>query len=120
MKPSRPLLGVATLALIFLFSLAIPTAIAGSMANGAAQRQKLVIDSIDGSSGTVVFKSMVDLTTHTYKIDATTRISVTGKKGTIDEIKPGMKVVNFTAPGEGQTLEMIMVYQAPAASPSSQ
>ena len=88
------------------------------MGNGAAQRQRLVIESIDVTTGTVEFKSMVDNTIHTYKIDATTRVSIVNKKGTIDQIKAGMKVFNYTVRGgqtpvEGQTLAFIGV--SPAA-----
>jgi hypothetical protein len=116
MKTFRLLLAVTTLA--FFFTLAVSTATAGSMGNGAAQRQKLVIESIDVTTGTVEFKSMVDQTTHTYKIDADTHISVGNKKGTMDQIKVGMKVFNYVprggqTPGEGQTLAFIGV--SPAA-----
>jgi len=116
MKSSRLLLAVTTLA--FLFTLAVSIATAGSMGNGAAQRQKLVIESIDVTTGTVEFKSGVDNTIHTYKIDATTRVSIVNNKGTIDQIKVGMKVFNYTVrggqtPGEGQTLAFIGV--SPAA-----
>jgi hypothetical protein len=115
MKLSRLLFAVTALA--FLFILAVSTATAGSMGNGAAQRQRLVIESIDATAGTVEFKSMVDNSIHTYKIDATT----------IDQIKVGQKVFNYTVKGgqtpvEGQTLSFIGVSPAvplpasPAAS----
>src|SRR5476651_88574 len=118
MKSSRLLLAVAALAFTFLFTLAVSTATAGTMGNGAAQRQRLVIESIDLTTGTVEFKSMVDNTIHTYKIDATTQVSVVNHKGTIDQIKVGMKVFNYTVKGgqkpvEGQTLAFIGV--SPAA-----
>ncbi len=108
----------AITALAFLFTFAVSPATAGSMGNGAAQRQKLVVDSVDVASGTVVLKSMVDQTVHTYKIDATTRVNLVNSKGTIDQIQPGMKVFNYTvkgghAPGDGQTLSFIGV--SPAA-----
>ena len=119
MKSSRLLFAITTLALLFTF--AVSTAIAGSMGNGAAQRQKLVIDSVDASSGTVVFKSMVDQSIHTYKIDATTKLSLTGKKATVDQIKPGEKVANYTVRGgqsaDGSTLDVLMLWQAPPAKP---
>jgi hypothetical protein len=115
MKSSRLLLAVTTLA--FLFTLAVSTATAGSMGNGAAQRQRLVIESIDATTGTVEFKSMVDNSIHTYKIDTTTRVSIVNSKGTIDQIKMGMKVFNYTVKGgqkpvEGQTLAFIGVSPA--------
>ena len=121
MKSSRLLLAVVTL--VFLFTLAVSIVIAGSMGNGAAQRQKLVIESIDVTTGAVEFKSMVDNTIHTYKIDETTRINVVNKKGTIDQIQAGMKVFNYTVKGgqppvEGQTLAFIGVSPAaPAPAP---
>jgi multidrug efflux pump subunit AcrA (membrane-fusion protein) len=116
MKSSRLLLAVTTLA--FLLTLAVSTATAGSMGNGAAQRQKLVIESIDVTTGTVEFKSGVDNTIHTYKIDATTRVRIVNNKGTIDQIKVGQQVFNYTVKGgqtpvEGQTLAFIGV--SPAA-----
>jgi hypothetical protein len=123
MKSSRLLLAVTTL--FFLFTLAVSTATAGTMGNGAAQRQRLVIESIDVTAGTVEFKSMVDNTIHTYKIDATTRISIVNNKGTIDQIKVGMKVFNYTVrggqtPAEGQTLAFIGVSPAAPVPPANQ
>ena len=127
MKLSRLLLAVATLT--FLFTLAVSTATAGSMGNGAAQRQKLVIESVDATAGTVEFKSMVDNSIHDYKIDATTRVSLVNRKGTIDQIKVGMKVFNYTVKGGqtpvgGQTLAFIGVSPAapvpvPPAAPAA-
>ncbi len=117
MKLSRLLFAIITLALLFTF--AVSTATAGSMGNGAAQRMKLVIDSVDAASGTVVFKSGVDQSTHTYKIDATTKLSLTGKKATIDEIQPGEKVENYRVRGgqtaDGSALDMLMLWQAAPA-----
>ena len=55
---------------------------------------------------------MVDNSIHTYKIDATTRISLVNSKGTIDQIKAGMHVFNYRV-GDGQTLAFIGV--SPAA-----
>jgi hypothetical protein len=63
---------------------------------------------------------MVDQTTHTYKIDATTHIVVGNAKGTIDQIKVGQKVENYRVGGgqPPQILSMIMVSQAaPAPAP---
>jgi len=123
MKSSRLLLAIATLA--FLFTLAVSTATAGSMGNGAAQRQKLVVESVDVTAGTVELKSGVDNSIHTYKIDATTRVTIVNRKGTIDQIKVGMKVFNYTVKGgqtpvEGQTLTFIGVSPAaPAPVPPS-
>ena len=117
MKSFQLLFAVTTLA--FLFALPVSTATAGSMGNGAAQRMKLVIESIDVATGTVEFKSMVDNSTHTYKIDATTQIRVGTTKGTIDQIQAGQKVANYVLkPGPPpQTLQTIFVSQAvPAAA----
>lgn len=124
MKSFRLLLAIITSA--FLFTLTLSTATAGSMGNGAAQRQKLVVDSVDATTGTIVLKSMVDQTVHTYKIDATTRVSLVNSKGTFDQIQAGMKVFNYTVkggqtPADGQTLSFIGVSPAaplPAPSPA--
>jgi len=112
MKSSRLFSAVAAVAI--LFTLAVSTAVAGSMGNGAAQRMKLVVESIDTTAGTIEFKSMVDNSEHTYKIDATTRISIVNKKGTIDQIKVGQKVENYALSGgqPPETLKMLIVSQA--------
>jgi hypothetical protein len=117
MKSSRLLFAVTTLALTFSFTLLVSTATAGTAGNGWAQRNKLVIESVDMTTGTVEIKSMVDNTIHTYKIDATTRIIVGNTKGTIDQIKTGMKVSRCNVSGgqmpeEGQALAFIGVYPA--------
>ena len=114
MNSSRLFLVIATLA--FLATLVGSPLNAGGMGNGAAQRQKLVVDSVDVTSGTIVLKSMVDNSIHTYKIDATTRIAVGNTKGSIDQIKAGQKVANLRAGGgqPPQTLNMLMLYQAAA------
>ncbi|HEX4141436.1 MAG TPA: hypothetical protein VHY09_13895 [Candidatus Methylacidiphilales bacterium] len=81
---------------------------------------KLVVDSIDTAGGTIVIKSQVDNSSHTYKIDATTRIILVNAKGTIDQIHAGQKVANLVAgPGEPpQTLKLLLVSPA-AAAPSA-
>lgn len=112
---------VAFLTLVSLFTLAVSSATAGSTGNGWAQRLKLVVDSVDVTVGTVVLKSMVDQSSETFKVDAKTRISVGPKKGTIDQIKPGMQVVNcspvFSPKAAGnQTLTMLVVWPTPAAT----
>jgi hypothetical protein len=122
MKSFRLLL--AFVAAAFLFALGVSTATAGSMGNGAAQRMKLVINAVDGAAGTVEFKSLVDQTTHTYKIDATTKIrifgSAAGSKPTIDQIQVGQKVENYAVGGgpAPQLLTMLMLAKAaPASAP---
>jgi hypothetical protein len=119
MNSSRQLLASIILALGLLFALAVSTATAGSMGNGWAQRQKLVVDSVDVSAGTIVLKSGVDQTTHTYKVDAATRIIIGRAKGTINQLQTGMKVENLSAiagaAGVNQTLSMIAVIPAAAA-----
>ena len=121
MKSSRPSFAVISLSLLFTFAISIATATAGSLGNGAAQRQRLVVESVNTTGGTVVFKSMVDQSTHTYKIDAATKISLTQKKATIDQIKPGQKVVNYTVRGgkavDGSPLDMLMLWPAAPATP---
>src|SRR5450631_1941161 len=97
MKSFRLLLAVGASALFF--TVTVSTATAGSMGNGAAQRQKLLVESIDVTAGTIVLKSMVDQSVHTYKIDATTQVKIVNSKGTIDQIQAGMKVFNYTVKG---------------------
>jgi hypothetical protein len=118
MKSFRLLLTFVSVA--FLFALGASTATAGSMGNGAAQRMKLVVNAVDVAAGTVEFKSMVDQTTHTYKIDSTTKIRIfgtsnmAGVKPTIDQIKVGEKVENYALGGEPapQVLTFLMLSQA--------
>jgi len=112
MKSFRLLFAVTTLG--FLFTLTVSTATAGTMGNGAAQRQRLVVELVDATAGTIEFKSMVDNSIHAYKIDAATKISIGRTKGTIDQIKVGQKVVNYSVRGgqPPQTLDIIMVYEA--------
>jgi hypothetical protein len=116
----KSLLSETALVLGLLFILPVSTATAGSMGNGAAQRMKLVVASVDATAGTIELKSGVDQTVHDYKIGATTRISIAAHKGTIDQIKVGMKVVNFgvasvQTPGVTPSLTMIMLYPAAPA-----
>jgi len=115
MNPTRLLLAITALA--FFITLAVIPVNAGSMGNGAAQRMKLVVDSVDAAGGTIVLKSQVDNSVHTYKIDAKTRIMVGNAKGTIDQVQAGQKVANLRAgPGEPpQTLQFLMVSPATAA-----
>ena len=96
------------------------------MGNGAAQRQKLVIESVDVTTGAVEFKSMVDNSIHAYKIDATTRIvigtrNIAGVHTTIDQIEVGQKVENYAVnPGQPpQTLRTIFLSQAAPAAPAT-
>jgi hypothetical protein len=120
MNSSR--LYLALTLLVFFAALAVLPVKAGGMGNGAAQRMKLVVDSVDVAGGTVVIKSGVDGSVHTYKIEATTKLTVGHVKGSIDQIKAGMKVANLHAVAgqPPQTLDLLMVYQAapaPAANP---
>jgi len=120
MNTSRLLLAVTTL--IFFAALAISPLNAG---NGAAQREKLVVDSVDVTGGIIVLKSMVDNSIQTYKIDATTHIILGHTKGSIDQITVGLKVANLRA-GAGappQTLQTLLLYPAtptPAPPPANQ
>jgi hypothetical protein len=115
MNSSRLFFAVTTLAL--LFALAVFPVKAGSMGNGAAQRMKLMVDSVDVAGGTVTIKSGVDGTSHTYKVDATTKLTVGHTKQGLAQVKPGMKVANLhaVAGAEPQTLDLLMVYQAAPA-----
>jgi hypothetical protein len=121
MKSSRLLFAVTTLALAFLFILAVSTATAGTTGNGWSQRAavdlRYLVTSVDATNGTIQVEFMRDKTIQTYKIDANTRIRVGDNMGTIDQIKVGMQVrKNFMR--EGQTLAAIIVNQAdPAPAP---
>jgi hypothetical protein len=108
----------AVTALAFLITLSFCPVKAGSLGNGAAQRQKLMVDSVDAAGGTVVIKSGVDNSVHTYKIAATTKLMVGHVKGSIDQVKSGMKVANLraVAGAEPQTLDLLWVYQAAPAT----
>ena len=55
---------------------------------GAAQRQKLVVNAVDATDSSVELKSGVDQSVETFNVNASTRISIGGKKGTVDQIKP--------------------------------
>jgi len=111
MNSSRLFLTLTTLALFF--TLALCPVHAGGMGNGAAQRMKLVVDSIDTAGGTITLKSQVDNSVHTYKINAETQVVVGNKKGTIDQVQVGEKVVNLrTAGGEPPLLVDLMVWPA--------
>ena len=123
MNTSRLLLAVTTL--IFFAALAISPLNAGSMGNGAAQREKLVVDSVDVTGGIIVLKSMVDNSIQTYKIDATTHIILGHTKGSIDQITVGLKVANLRAVAGAppQTLQTLLLYPAtpaPAPPPANQ
>jgi hypothetical protein len=113
MNSSRLLFAVTTLA--FLFTFAVFPVKAGSMGNGAAQRMKLMVDSVDVANGTITIKSGVDNSVHTYKVDDKTRITVGHTKGGLGEVKPGMKVANLRAieGPEPKTLDVLWVYPAP-------
>jgi hypothetical protein len=115
MNSSRLLLAITTLA--FFLTLAFSPVHAGSMGNGFAQRMKLVVDSIDVAGGTVVLKSQVDNSLHTYKIGAATKIMVGRSKGTIDQIQVGQKVANLATAGgtPPETLKVLMLYAATPA-----
>lgn len=119
MKSSRLLLAV--LALAFLFPLTVSTATAGSMRNGAIQRLRLVVESIDATGGTVAFKSQIDQSLHTYKVDGSTHVVIGMTRGTIDQVKAGMRVYNYAGAGgqppkEGDTLTVLGVNPATPAA----
>jgi hypothetical protein len=119
MNSSQFFLVIMTLA--FFVTLAVLPLNAGSMGNGAAQRMKLVVDSIDAAGGTIVLKSQVDNSAHTYKINAKTWIMVGNAKETIDQIQAGQKVANLnTLAGDPpQALKILMLYPV-AAAPANQ
>jgi hypothetical protein len=91
----------AAIASTLLFALSVSTATAGSAGNGAFQRRmvgkRALIASVDAKAGTVEIEIMPEKATRSYKIGASTRISVNNPavaKSTIDQIEVGMQVFN--------------------------
>ena len=129
MKSSRLLLAVTTL--IFLFTLAVSTATAGTTGNGWSQPQwpdlRYLITSVDATTNIIQVEFMRDKTIQTYQIDANTRIRVGDNMGTVDQIKVGMQVLKYFLKagqppgGEGQILAAIVVDKAnpPPAQPTN-
>lgn len=106
--------------LAFLVTFAVSPVNAGSLGNGATQRLKLVVDSVDRASGTIVLKSMVDNSIRTYKINASTRVTVGRVKGGLDQIEVGQKVANLHAGGAQPPLTLDLLMLSPAvAEPAS-
>ncbi|HVU17340.1 MAG TPA: hypothetical protein VHD32_10460 [Candidatus Didemnitutus sp.] len=104
----------AVTAVAFSLGLAVSSVTAGSMGNGGVQRQRLVVDSVDATSGTIVLKSLADNSMHPYKINASTRVTIGSVKASISQIEPGQRVANLhTAVGPSpQTLDTIIFFQA--------
>ena len=99
MKSSRLLLAVTTLALAFLFTWAVPTASAARIrvieAPETPVDTRKLVESVNVAGGTIDIEIMRDKTTHTYKIDGGTVITVNNDPGKIGDIKVGMEVIDF-------------------------
>jgi hypothetical protein len=115
MKPSRLLLAVTTLTLALLFTLAVPTPIAGTpTAPPAPVDARKLITSVDAATGTIGIENKRDKTTRTYKIDDFTSVKVNNSRGKIADIKVGMQVRD-SIERDSQTLDSISVDMADAA-----
>lgn len=114
LKPSRLLLAVTTLVVALLFTFAITTTVLGKdkppkpPPDNNSNDTRVLIQSVDPASQTVVFQVMKDNSTHPYKIDAGTSITVNNNPGTFADIKPGMEVISSTE-RDSSTLDAISV-----------
>ena len=94
MKPSRLLFAIAALALTLLFTVWVPTASAASAPPSPPIDMRVLVKSVDVSACTGEIEHAQSHTTHAYTVDGITMITVNGQKGTIAQIKAGMKVVS--------------------------
>ncbi len=97
MKSFRSYLIVATLALTFLFSIAVlnATAAAAKKAEPPPVDPRKLIKTVDVKDSTVVIQYMRDQSLHNYVIDDLTTLTINNASGKIDGIKPGMVVDDF-------------------------
>jgi hypothetical protein len=121
MKPSLLPLAVTTLMLAFSLTFAVQTATAAGYNagnyNAPAPREpdtRVLIESVDASAKTVVFKYMDKGTTQTYTVDDLTTIKVNDNTGTFAQIKSGMQVRD-SVERDSQTLDSISVSTADPA-----
>ena len=115
MKPSRLFLAVTTLTLALLFTLAVPTAIAGKpKAPPAPVDTRKLVQAVDAAAGTIVIQNMRDKTTHTYKVYELTSIKVNFSSGKIADIKAGLQVRDYVE-RDDRTLDNITVDKADPA-----
>jgi hypothetical protein len=98
MNSTRFLLCISSLMLVFLFTLAVPSAQARrhvTSSDGPAADVKKVIKAVNAAAGTVEIQFMDDNSTQVYKIDGGTVIKVNDGSGKITDIKTGMLVTDF-------------------------
>ena len=117
MKSARLFFAVATLAMAFLLTCAVTTANAShkSAPPPPPVDGRILIDSVDASSKTVVFKYMRDGSNHTYSFDDLSVIKVgdaSSDPTTVDQIKVGMQVRDYVE-RDSHILDSIIV--SPAA-----
>lgn len=122
LQASRFPIAVTTLAVALFFAFAIPNAAmahGGMGMDGMNEDALILIQSVDTASNSVTFKDMKAMSTHIYKIDAATSITVNNNPGTFADIKAGMQVSNSTE-RDASTLDSITVVgkAAPAKSKS--
>lgn len=126
LKPSRIPLTVVALAVAPFFIFAITTTALAGMGGGDKNKNKMpndssdtrvLVQSVDPVANIVVFQTMKDKSTHLYKVDAGTSITVNNNPGTFSNIKAGMEVTSSTE-RDSTTLDAISVGVASPA-PSS-
>ena len=89
MKFSSLQSAIATPALVFLFAFAVTPAHAGNKAQTPppAVDPRILIQSVDASSSTIVVQYMRDKTTHAYTLDDITVVTVNNSPGKFSDIK---------------------------------
>jgi hypothetical protein len=120
MNPSRLLFTVAALALTFLFTLAVPTAMAGSTkpAAPAPVDERILVQSVNVAAGTIVIQYMRDKKTHTYTVDDLTALKVNNSPGKIADIQVGMQIKDYVE-RDPHTLDTLTIqYAAPGPAPT--
>jgi len=120
MKSARLFFAVATLAMAFLLTCAVTTANASHKSAAPPPPPvdgRILIDSVDAASKTVVLRYMRDGTTHTYSFDDLSVIKVgdaSSDPTTVDQIKVGMQVRDYVE-RDSHTLDSIIVSTADPA-----
>ena len=101
---------VIALALVFLFTSIVQTVNASSVTIPPVD-MRIMVESVNAASSTVVIKYMDKGTFHTYAIDGITQIKVNDTTGTFAQIKAGMQVRD-SVERDSQTLDSISVSAA--------
>jgi len=110
MKPSRLPLAVTTVALVLLFTVAVPA----KPPAVSEDDSRILIKMVDATAGTIEIEYMTNRTTHVYKIDAGTFVKVNNVSGKITDIESGMQVRD-SAERDSNTLDSISVSPADPA-----